>query len=121
MKEFPAPLKGRYQIRSELGTGGFSTIYLATDTKTGNDVSVKEFTADHMDGVGTVLRRNAFIVASQADPQPVRAFPEGGGDEKRTTPAPPEREHVVRHHSPSWQNRQGVYPSATASPFGMLT
>ena len=71
MKDFPAPLKGRYQIRSELGTGGFSTIYLATDTKTGNDVSVKEFTADHMDGVGTILRRNAFIVASQADPQPV--------------------------------------------------
>ena len=49
-------LHNRYRLRTVLGTGGFSTIYLAKDEVTGREVSVKEFTAEHMDGLATALR-----------------------------------------------------------------
>ena len=64
-------LQNRYRLRTVLGTGGFSTIYLAIDETTGKEVSVKEFTAEHMDGLATVLRNNAYDIASQSEPQPV--------------------------------------------------
>ena len=41
-------LQNRYRLRTVLGTGGFSTIYLAVDEVTGQEVSIKEFTAEHM-------------------------------------------------------------------------
>ena len=49
-------LNGRYRLRTVLGTGGFSTIYLAVDETTGREVSIKEFTAEHMDGLATADR-----------------------------------------------------------------
>ena len=64
-------LHNRYRLRTVLGTGGFSTIYLAKDEVTGREVSVKEFTAEHMDGLATALRVNAYDIASQSEPQPV--------------------------------------------------
>lgn len=64
-------LQNRYRLRTVLGTGGFSTIYLAVDEVTGQEVSIKEFTAEHMDGLATALRVNAYDIASRSDPQPV--------------------------------------------------
>lgn len=64
-------LQNRYRLRTVLGTGGFSTIYLAIDETTGKEVSIKEFTAEHMDGLATILRVNAYDIASQSEPQPV--------------------------------------------------
>ena len=64
-------LHNRYRVRSILGTGGFSTIYLAVDETTGTEVSIKEFTAEHMDGLATVLRVNAYDIANRSEPQPV--------------------------------------------------
>ena len=49
-------LQGRYRVKSILGTGGFSTIYLAVDEATGNEVSIKEFTAEHMDEIDAELK-----------------------------------------------------------------
>ena len=59
-------LHNRYRVRSILGTGGFSTIYLAVDETTGTEVSIKEFTAEHMDGLATVLRVNAYDIANRS-------------------------------------------------------
>ena len=70
-------LHDRYRIRQVLGTGGFSTIYLATDERTGEDVAIKEFTADHMDGLSTILRVNAYDIANKSEPQPVEAVSTG--------------------------------------------
>ncbi len=39
--EFPPALAQRYQMKSELGQGGMSTVYLARDLKHGRDVAVK--------------------------------------------------------------------------------
>ena len=75
-------LQNRYRLRTVLGTGGFSTIYLALDESTGQEVSVKEFTAEHMDGLATALRLNAYDVASQAEPQPVPDPSSLSGEEK---------------------------------------
>ena len=75
-------LQNRYRLRTVLGTGGFSTIYLAIDETTGKEVSVKEFTAEHMDGLATVLRNNAYVIASQSEPQPVPDPSSISGEEK---------------------------------------
>lgn len=75
-------LRNRYRIKTVLGTGGFSTIYLAADETTGGEVSIKEFTAEHMDGLATVLRVNAYDIASQSEPQPVENPSELSGEEK---------------------------------------
>ncbi len=75
-------LQNRYRLRTVLGTGGFSTIYLAIDETTGKEVSVKEFTAEHMDGLATVLRNNAYDIASQSEPQPVPDPSSISGEEK---------------------------------------
>ena len=75
-------LQNRYRLRTVLGTGGFSTIYLAIDEITGKEVSVKEFTAEHMDGLATVLRNNAYDIASQSEPQPVPDPSSISGEEK---------------------------------------
>ena len=40
-------LHNRYQLLSVIGTGGFSTIYHARDTQTGQEVTIKEFTEEH--------------------------------------------------------------------------
>ena len=64
-------LQNRYRLKTVLGTGGFSTIYLAVDEVTGQEVSIKEFTAEHMDGLATALRVNAYDIASKSEPQPV--------------------------------------------------
>ena len=64
-------LQNRYRLRTVLGTGGFSTIYLADDQVTGAEVSIKEFTAEHMDGLSTILCDNAYDIASRSEPQPV--------------------------------------------------
>ena len=63
-------LKDNYKLRSVIGTGGFSTVYHAKDAS-GRDFAVKEFTADHMDGLATTLRANAYGIACQSEPQPV--------------------------------------------------
>ena len=63
-------LQGRYRIRNRIGTGGFSNIYQALDEQTGQEVSIKEFTADHMDGVDTLLRGSAYDIARQSVPSP---------------------------------------------------
>ena len=39
--EFPPALAERYQMTSELGQGGMSTVYLARDLRHGRDVAVK--------------------------------------------------------------------------------
>ena len=75
-------LQGRYHLRNVLGTGGFSTIYLAVDKETGREVSIKEFTAEHMDGLATVLRVNAYDIASRSEPQPVPDPSAISGEEK---------------------------------------
>ena len=75
-------LQNRYRIRQVLGTGGFSTIYLAKDETTGKDVAIKEFTADHMDGLSTVLRVNAYNIANRLEPQPVEEPSELSEEEK---------------------------------------
>ena len=75
-------LQNRYRIRQVLGTGGFSTIYLAKDETTGKDVAIKEFTADHMDGLATVLRVNAYNIANRLEPQPVEDPSELSEEEK---------------------------------------
>ena len=75
-------LQNRYRLRTVLGTGGFSTIYLAKDEITGQEVSVKEFTAEHMDGLATALRVNAYDIASQSEPQPVPDPSALSGEEK---------------------------------------
>ena len=75
-------LNGRYRLRTVLGTGGFSTIYLAVDETTGREVSIKEFTAEHMDGLATVLRNNAYEIASRSEPQPVSSMDSISGEEK---------------------------------------
>ena len=75
-------LQNRYRLKTVLGTGGFSTIYLAIDETSGGEVSVKEFTADHMDGLATVLRVNAYDIASQSEPQPVPDPSALSGEEK---------------------------------------
>lgn len=72
----------RYRLKSVLGTGGFSTIYLADDRTAGQEVSIKEFTAEHMDGLATVLRVNAYDIASQQEPQPVENPSQLSGEEK---------------------------------------
>ena len=77
-------LHNRYRVRSILGTGGFSTIYLAVDETTGTEVSVKEFTAEHMDGLATALRVNAYDIANRSEPQPVPDPSDLSGEEKRT-------------------------------------
>ena len=82
MREHKELMQGRYRLRNVLGTGGFSTIYLATDTSNGRDVSVKEFTADQMDGLATVLRVNAYVIASQSEPQPAEDPSNLSGEEK---------------------------------------
>ena len=64
-------LKGRYRLKTVVGTGGFSTVYMAIDEKTGQTVSIKEFTAEHMDGLNTTLRVNAYDIASREVPSPV--------------------------------------------------
>lgn len=74
-------LQNRYRLRQELGTGGFSTIYLATDEETGREVAVKEFTAEHMDGLATILRVNAYDIARESEPQPVENPAEISGEE----------------------------------------
>lgn len=58
-----ALLHDRYEKRITLGTGGFSTIYLALDRVTGQEVCVKEFTAAHMDGVATSLQSHGYTIA----------------------------------------------------------
>ena len=75
-------LNGRYRLRTVLGTGGFSTIYLAIDEMTGSEVSIKEFTAEHMDGLATALRNNAYEIASRSEPQPVTSVNSISGEEK---------------------------------------
>ena len=75
-------LQNRYRIRQVLGTGGFSTIYLAKDETTGKEVAIKEFTAEHMDGLSTVLRVNAYDIASRSEPQPAEDPSELTGEEK---------------------------------------
>lgn len=75
-------LHNRYRLRNVLGTGGFSTIYLAVDEVTGGEVSIKEFTAEHMDGLSTVLRVNAYDIASRSEPQPVPDAAALSGEEK---------------------------------------
>ena len=75
-------LQNRYRIRQVLGTGGFSTIYLAKDETTGKEVAIKEFTAEHMDGLSTVLRVNAYDIASRSEPQPAEDPSELSGEEK---------------------------------------
>ena len=75
-------LQNRYRLRSVLGTGGFSTIYLALDEISGQEVSIKEFTAEHMDGLATVLRNNAYDIASKSEPQPVPDPSALSGEEK---------------------------------------
>ena len=75
-------LQNRYRLKTVLGTGGFSTIYLAEDMTTGQEVSIKEFTADHMDGLATVLRVNAYDIASRSEPQPVPDLSAISGEEK---------------------------------------
>ena len=75
-------LHNRYRVRSILGTGGFSTIYLAVDETTGTEVSVKEFTAEHMDGLATALRVNAYDIANRSEPQPVPDPSDLSGEEK---------------------------------------
>ena len=75
-------LQNRYRIRQVLGTGGFSTIYLAQDEVTGQDVAIKEFTADHMDGLSTILRVNAYDIANRSEPQPVENPAELSSEEK---------------------------------------
>ena len=75
-------LQGRYHLRNVLGTGGFSTIYLAVDKETGREVSIKEFTAEHVDGLATVLRVNAYDIASRSEPQPVPDPSAISGEEK---------------------------------------
>ena len=75
-------LQGRYRVKSILGTGGFSTIYLAVDETTGTEVSIKEFTAEHMDGLATVLRVNAYDIANRSEPQPVPDPSDLSGEEK---------------------------------------
>lgn len=74
-------LQNRYRLRNVIGTGGFSTIYLATDTAEGREVAIKEFTAEHMDGLATTLRVNAYSIASQSEPQPVENPSELSGEE----------------------------------------
>ena len=75
-------LQDKYRLKTVLGTGGFSTIYLAVDETTGQEVSIKEFTADHMDGLATVLRANAYDIASKSEPQPVPDPSSISGEEK---------------------------------------
>ena len=75
-------LQNRYRLRTVLGTGGFSTIYLADDQVTGAEVSIKEFTAEHMDGLSTILRDNAYDIASRSEPQPVPDASALSGEEK---------------------------------------
>ena len=75
-------LQGRYRVKSILGTGGFSTIYLAVDETTGAEVSIKEFTAEHMDGLATALRVNAYDIANRSEPQPVPDPSDLSGEEK---------------------------------------
>lgn len=75
-------LHNRYRLGTVLGTGGFSTIYLAVDESTGREVSIKEFTAEHMDGLSTVLRVNAYDIASRSEPQPVPDLAALSGEEK---------------------------------------
>ena len=85
-------LQGRYRVKSILGTGGFSTIYLAVDETTGAEVSIKEFTAEHMDGLATALRVNAYDIANRSEPQPVPDPSDLSGEEKlsRCSAASPE-------------------------------
>lgn len=71
MNQHKELLQNRYRLKTVLGTGGFSTIYLAVDEVTGQEVSIKEFTAEHMDGLATALRVNAYDIASKSEPQPV--------------------------------------------------
>ena len=75
-------LHGYYKPDTVLGTGGFSTVYHAVNTQTGQECSIKEFTAEHMDGIATVLRANAYSVASQSEPQPVEDPSNLSGEEK---------------------------------------
>lgn len=56
-------LHDRYEKKTVLGTGGFSTIYLALDTKTGREVCIKEFTAEHMNGVAAGLQDHGYTIA----------------------------------------------------------
>ena len=75
-------LHGYYKPDTVLGTGGFSTVYHAVNTQTGQECSIKEFTAEHMDSIATVLRANAYSVASQSEPQPVEDPSNLSGEEK---------------------------------------
>lgn len=47
MTNSPALLRDRYRLLTVIGTGGFSTIYQALDTQTGQYATIKEFTDEH--------------------------------------------------------------------------
>src|SRR5437016_562440 len=65
------PPGGRYEIESQLGSGGMGTVYLARDKQLGRDVALKV----HRAGSGNDrLHREAIAMAKLAHPNVVTVF-----------------------------------------------
>jgi hypothetical protein len=67
---------GRFEVRSEVGRGGFGTVYLARDPRLGRDVALKVPRA----GVRTVLDQEARAAAALDHPNVVQVYEAGEVD-----------------------------------------
>ncbi|NWJ98938.1 MAG: serine/threonine protein kinase, partial [Chloroflexi bacterium] len=68
---------GRYQIKRELGSGNFATVYLAYDEKLKRDVAIKVISAAKSPDPGAALNtllREAHIIAALQHPNILKIF-----------------------------------------------
>jgi Tol biopolymer transport system component len=79
--QFPPALAKRYQMTSELGQGGMSTVYLARDVKHGRDVAVKVVHPRLTSALGADrFLREIAIVAQLQHPHIVPLYDSGEAD-----------------------------------------
>ena len=79
--EFPPALAERYQMTSELGQGGMSTVYLARDLRHGRDVAVKVVHPRLTSALGADrFLREIAIVAQLQHPHIVPLYDSGEAD-----------------------------------------
>ena len=80
--QFPPSLAERYQMTSELGQGGMSTVYLARDLKHGRDVAVKVLHPRLTSALGADrFLREIAIVAQLQHPHIVPLYDSGRADD----------------------------------------
>src|SRR5262249_15951270 len=74
-----------YEIRAEIGRGGFATVYAAVDPRMGRDVALKVYHAGISDNVRSMHQRMLLEVRSLASvfhPALVRIFDSGVAGER---------------------------------------